>query len=79
MHRQGDWKFVLNWQPVGGARELDELYNLAEDPHEMHNLAYENREQAERMRDRILEWLEEAGHPYVHTIREMVFLEPSRR
>ena len=78
MLRQGSWKFVLNWKPLsGGVRDLDELYNLADDPHEEHNLAYRDRTCAALMRDRILSWLEETGHPYVNTIREQAFREPS--
>lgn len=78
MLRQGTWKFVLNWKPLGGdVRDLDELYNLADDPYEEHNLAYRDRVRAASMRDRILSWLEETGHPYVNTIREQAFREPS--
>ena len=78
MLRQGSWKFVLNWKPLsGGVRDLDELYNLADDPLEEHNLAYRDRMRAASMRDRILSWLEETGHPYVNTIREQAFREPS--
>ena len=78
MLRQGAWKFVLNWKPLGGdVRDLDELYNLADDPHEEHNLAYRDRVRAASMRDRILSWMEETGHPYVNTIREQAFREPS--
>ena len=78
MIRQGAWKFVLNWKPLsGGVRDLDELYNLADDPHEEHNLAYRDRARAASMRDRILSWLEETGHPYVNTIREQALREPS--
>ena len=78
MLRQGSWKFVLNWKPLGGdVRDLDELYNLADDPYEEHNLAYRDRVRAASMRDRILSWLEETGHPYVNTIREQAFREPS--
>ena len=89
MLRQGAWKFVLNWKPSGGdwrisdvadesgVRDLDELYNLANDPNEEHNLAYRDRARAALMRDRILSWLEETGHPYVNTIRELALREPS--
>ena len=77
MLRQGTWKFVLNWKPSDGERDLDELYNLAEDPLEEHNLAYRDRTRAASMRDRILSWLEETGHPYVNTIREQALREPS--
>ncbi len=77
MLRQGTWKFVLNWKPSDGERDLDELYNLADDPLEEHNLAYRDRVRAASMRDRILSWLEETGHPYVNTIREQALREPS--
>ena len=78
MLRQGAWKFVLNWKPLSGdVRDLDELYNLADDPHEEHNLAYRDRVRAASMRDRILGWLEETGHPYVNTVREQALREPS--
>lgn len=78
MLRQGSWKFVLNWKPLSGdVRDLDELYNLADDPHEEDNLAYRDRARAASMRDHILGWLEETGHPYVNTIREQAFREPS--
>ncbi len=74
MVREGDWKWVLNWQPAAdGARERDELYNLAADPWETTNLADRETEVADRMRNRILEWLVETGHPYVETIREQAF------
>ena len=77
MLRQGTWKFVLNWKPSDGERDLDELYNLADDPLEEHNLAYRDRVRAASMRDRILSWLEETGHPYVNTIREQALREPA--
>ena len=89
MLRRGEWKFVLNWKPLGGdwqvpeaadesgIRDLDELYHLGNDPDEVHNLAYEDRARADAMRDRILGWLAETGHPYLHTIREMALREPS--
>ena len=77
MLRQGTWKFVLNWKPSDGERDLDELYNLAEDPLEEHNLAYRDRTRAASMRDRILSWLEETEHPYVNTIRKQALREPS--
>ena len=78
MLRQGSWKFVLNWKPLSGdVRDLDELYNLADDPHEEDNLAYRDRARAASMRDHILGWLEETGHPYVNTVREQALREPS--
>ena len=74
MLREGDWKLVLNWQAAAdGTREPDELYNLLEDPWETTNLADRETEVAGRMRNHILEWLVETGHPYVETIREQAF------
>ncbi|MCZ6634897.1 MAG: sulfatase-like hydrolase/transferase [bacterium] len=92
MLRQGDWKFVLNWKPSTGDwrrpdvttagegnRERDELYHLADDPHEIHNLAYRegHADRVETMKNRILTWLDETGHPYLSTIRDLSALAPS--
>jgi arylsulfatase A-like enzyme len=73
MIRSGTWKYVLNWRqihPTG--RERDELYDLATDPHEMHNLAYvaEHKPRAAEMQQRIFRWLTETGHPYADVIRK---------
>lgn len=54
---QGDWKFVFN------GFDFDELYNLAEDPHEMKNLATDPAQQ-DRVRDMMAEvwrWIRETG------------------
>jgi arylsulfatase A-like enzyme len=60
--RTDRWKFCLNWRP----RDLDELYDLRNDPGEMHNLAYEPEYAGviEDMRRMIAEWLEETDHPF---------------
>jgi len=73
MMRRSQWKFVLNWprfHPSG--RDRDELYNLADDPHETKNLAYveSHKKTADQMRRRILEWLEQTRHPYADVIRK---------
>jgi len=71
------WKYVLNWQP----RDLDELYDLREDPGELANLAFDEKHRAvaEAMRGRIVAWLEETGYPYRETIAEAMAKEPERR
>jgi arylsulfatase len=74
MTRKGQWKFVLNASVLKGEfiRKLDELYDLESDPNEITNLADEP-EHAERvavMKERVLTWLAESGHPYADKIRE---------
>jgi arylsulfatase A-like enzyme len=54
------YKFIYN------AYEVDELYDLAEDPHELHNLidhpAY--RERLEHLQDEMLHWMELTEDPF---------------
>jgi arylsulfatase A-like enzyme len=54
---EGDWKYVLN------GFDFDEMYNLAEDPNETHNLAQypKHASQMERMVKQIWERIEETG------------------
>lgn len=49
--REGNWKFLIN---ADGSRP--ELYCLSTDPYEAKNLAAENPEVAQRMRDALLTW-----------------------
>ncbi|MEM6332658.1 MAG: sulfatase-like hydrolase/transferase [Planctomycetota bacterium] len=53
MLRCGQWKYVFN------AGDMDELYDLEEDPHELINLAAENEAHPElpRLRDRLHDWM----------------------
>jgi hypothetical protein len=71
------WKYVLNWSP----RDIDELYDLENDPGEMTNLAREetHAETVTRMRETALAWLKESGHPYAATIEAAMALEPETR
>lgn len=50
--RQGDWKLIL---PVDH-NQPPELYNLAEDPHETHNLAQKDPERVTRLRADLDRW-----------------------
>lgn len=69
-----DWKYVLNWR----RRDLDELYDRVNDPGEMHNLAYDetHAETVAAMQQRVVDWLEETGHPYKDVIITAIHEEP---
>ncbi|MCA9116437.1 MAG: sulfatase [Planctomycetaceae bacterium] len=64
--RDGDWKLLLyheEWQLDGGRAQLDtnnavELYNLAADPGEHHNLASRNPQQRDKLLQTLLDWFE---------------------
>jgi len=68
MVKTGDWKFTYHWQ----GRDLDELYNLKIDPHEMTNLAVkpEHAKRVEEMQELILEWADRTRHPFGHLLRK---------
>lgn len=74
MIRRGQWKFVLNAALTGGkmVRKMDELYDLANDPHEISNLAFEpaHAERVASMTQRVFAWLAETGYPYAEKIRQ---------
>jgi len=61
----GEWKYHLHWKG-----DLDELYNLKEDPGELKNLAKDVKyaDVARQKRREIFEWLQETGHPYAKVI-----------
>jgi arylsulfatase A-like enzyme len=50
--RDGRFKYILNT-----TADRDELYDLSKDPTEQNNLAYQNRETANRLRQRTAAWL----------------------
>jgi arylsulfatase A-like enzyme len=54
---QGDWKFVFN------GFDFDELYDLADDPSEMTNLANDpaQRERVESMMAEVWSWIRKTG------------------
>src|SRR5690606_21569044 len=60
MVRTATWKYVTDPQPhpVTGERDLDELYDLASDPHELTNLAADpaHAGTVADMRSQLLEW-----------------------
>jgi len=79
--RRGQWKFVLNVAYTGGKqiRKIDELYDMANDPGEVNNLAGEpgQAERVARMKQSILGWLEDSGHPYAEQLRQAAELPRS--
>jgi len=81
MMRRGPWKFVLNAEcnMSMARRDLDELYNMDDDPYEMVNLAYmdEHARRVADMKESIFAWLEETGHPFVETLRQVAAKDPS--
>ena len=69
--RQGDWKLHLyheEWQLDGGREKLDtnnavELYNLAEDIGERHNVASVHTDQRDQLLNDLLTWFDHADAP----------------
>lgn len=63
----GEWKAALHWKS-----EIDELYNLRQDPGEMKNLAMDKKQETivEQKRQEIIEWLLETNHPYAAVIKK---------
>ena len=67
--REGDWKILLyheEWQLDGGRGELGsnhavEIYNLAEDPGERHDLARSNPQKRDELLGHLLTWMGEVG------------------
>ncbi|MFQ5809141.1 MAG: sulfatase-like hydrolase/transferase [Armatimonadota bacterium] len=68
MVRTQQWKYVLHWRN----RDIDELYNMENDPGELRNLAQEPKHKAavRRLQRRALDWLSETQHPYAHIIAD---------
>jgi arylsulfatase A-like enzyme len=58
----GEWKFGLH-----ANAEIDELYNLKQDPGELKNLASDNKyaQVVSQKKTEIIDWLEDTGHPYL--------------
>ncbi len=66
--RDQQYKYVYHWL----SNDVDELYDLAADPGEMHNLYQdlEYQEVAKQMREKIIEWAEETRHRYTELIKQ---------
>ncbi len=77
MVRTERWKFVLNWNK----RDLDELYDLDNDPGELRNLAQEAKYKnvVREMLGRIADWLRETEHPYAEVIMNAAKKPPEVR
>lgn len=52
--RDGDWKLIYYWED-----ESVELYNLATDPSEQTNLAFNNPKESKRLTTKLMKWLAE--------------------
>jgi uncharacterized sulfatase len=68
----GRWKYALHWKD-----NVDELYDLKDDPGELHNLWSDLsfREMAEQQRKSIIDWLHETDHPYASQIEKDKIVE----
>ena len=64
----GRWKYSLHWKN----RDIDELYDLEEDPGEMTNLAQEeaHSETVAEAKQAIFDWLDETEHEYRDVVKE---------
>jgi arylsulfatase A-like enzyme len=58
--REGDRKLIVEWSDAGEPAGL-ELFDLAEDPGELRDLAAEDPEGCDAMKERLLGWLAAAG------------------
>jgi len=74
--RTGRWKYTVNWRP----RDLDELYDMENDPLELRNLATdpEHADACERLRKRILDWMRETRDPELEQFMEATKHPPRR-
>jgi len=70
MIREGRWKYCYHW----ALDTMDELYDLKADPHEESNLVADPSQDRRltAMRERIILWLHESGHPYVEPIKRCI-------
>jgi uncharacterized sulfatase len=53
----------LGWAPALAKRPADELYDVAADPDQMHNLAAERPQEVDRLRTRLEAYLRQTGDP----------------
>ena len=71
MMRNERYKYVYHWQ----VDDVDELYDLYEDPGELNNLylSEDHKELVESMSHNIIKWAEDTGHEYAHLIKEKAY------
>jgi arylsulfatase A-like enzyme len=75
---QGGWKLLIPYSK--SSRVINALYDLSNDPHEMHNLLGTNpekelyRERAEELRSSLLEWLEKNNSKHYKGVSERELL-----
>jgi len=68
------WKLMIPYSKT--SKVINAMYNLNEDPHEMHNLIGKNpkrseyKAQAEELRSCLLEWLEKNNSKYYNGVKE---------
>jgi arylsulfatase A-like enzyme len=71
---KGGWKLMIPYSSTSSV--LDALYDLTNDPHEMHNLLGNNpekelyRDRAEELRESLLEWLEKNRSKHYKGVKE---------
>jgi arylsulfatase len=82
MIRRGIWKFVLNVSVWDGnpVHKIDELFNVNQDPAEMHNLIFDcdQADRIEALKAQLFEWLENTGHPYAQQLQRAAALPIQR-
>ncbi|MEM8494337.1 MAG: sulfatase-like hydrolase/transferase [Planctomycetota bacterium] len=69
MYRRGDWKYVFN------AGDLDELYHLGEDPHELHNLAVGSTShppELNELREGLADWMNRHGDQILGQYQQII-------
>uniref|UniRef100_UPI0040471F8D sulfatase n=1 Tax=Mariniflexile sp. TaxID=1979402 RepID=UPI0040471F8D len=57
--REGNWKLIHYYE-----EDIDELYNLANDPYEQNNLASSNPEKTKQLNKKLMDWLKEVNAKY---------------
>ena len=71
---KGGWKLIIPYSK--GSQVINALYDLGNDPHEMHNLLGSNpekelyEERAEELRGCLLEWLQQHGSRHFNGVRD---------
>ena len=67
MIRKGEWKYVFN------CGDIDELYNLSEDPYELTNLIEESKNQdiLEEMRQSLYDWMSEHNDNLIFEYKQL--------